>query len=623
MQVSSMSTRRRVVVAMLATVTLVGVLGAPARAGAAPPRDIHRFACPTDSPNPFTDLGGSVHEAAIRCAAAYGFINGTTSTTFSPDQPLTRGQAASTTARALAFAGVQLDTSDQGFTDIAQSVHRPAINGLAALGVVKGTSPTTFSPDAPMSRGQLAAVTARVLGPAGSDRLPDGPDAFTDDNGTDHERDINALAAAGIVVGVTSTEYDPSGSITRAEAASVLTRAQDFAVEHHLTNPIGAFHVVRAALTGASEVPGPGDGAANGTVELVHTAINGFLCLTFDIDAGLSGTATAAHVHQANAGAAGPIVLTLPTPPAQPNTPILFDDCISGADQSVLDAIFANPSGFYVNIHTDDHPNGAIRGQLSGFASTVSTRLSGDQEVPGPGESGGGGEVFIDAMDDGTTLCSFLSYQGSGTPMAAHIHKAAAGAAGPIVVTLPPFTEPPSSDGCIGGLDPALVRDITAHPEKYYVNVHTDAFPNGAVRGQLVPLFLLTTTLTPDAEVPGPGAPGSGGDASIDLQQGDTLCVRMHARGTDTPTAAHVHRGAAGVAGPVVVTLPTPTFNVADDCIPIDPGLYAEIAADPAGFYINVHTGAFPNGAMRGQLAVRPANQFSGYRAPTASFGAR
>jgi len=604
MRVKVGSKRVQVALAIVAIVVLCAG-AAPAEASAAPPRDIHRFGCPVDSPNPFTDTAGSVHNAAIRCQAAYGFVNGTTATTYNPEGALTRGQIASTLARGAAFAGVPLDTSDHGFTDIGGSVHKDAINALANLGVINGTSPTTFSPDDLVSRAQDASFIARLVGPVGSPQLPSGPDAFVDDNGSVHEANINALAAVGILGGVDPDHYNPSGTLSRGAAASIGARTQDFAVEHGLSHPLGGTQTLLAPLTGASEVPGPGDDNGVGTVELVKTSINGLLCLTFDIDTGLSSAATAAHVHQGAPGVAGPIVLTLPTPPALANTPSLTSECIPDVDQSTIDSIFADPAGFYVNIHTEDHPDGAIRGQLSGISSIFAAELFGDQEVPGPGETNASGVDFLDVMDDGTTICSFVFYGGAGNPTVAHIHKAAAGEAGPIVVTLPPFVGQgtTSSDGCVGGLDPTLVSDIAAHPDQYYVNVHTDAFPDGAERGQVQAEPLMATTLTPGEEVPGPGSADGAGDAFLDFQFGHVLCAELHVRGVDQPIAAHIHHGASGVAGPVVVTLPTPTFNTSRDCMEIDPALYSDIVAHPDQYYVNVHTGKFPNGALRGQLA--------------------
>jgi len=66
---------------------------------------------------------------------------------------------------------------------------------------------------------------------------------------------------------------------------------------------------------------------------------------------------------------------------------------------------------------------------------------------------------------------------------------------------------------------------------------------------------------------------------------------------------AHIHKGAAGVNGPIVVTLNTPDKNgTSTACADIDPALAKDILANPQGYYVNVHNADFPNGAARGQL---------------------
>jgi CHRD domain/S-layer homology domain len=589
--------------ALTATVAaaLLGMVPAPAGAAAAPPRDTSRFACPASLPDPFMDIHGSVHEQNIRCLAAYGFINGTTSTTFSPNGIVTRGQMASFLARVIAFSGAPLDPIDQGFTDIAGSVHEDAINALADAGVIQGTSPTTFSPNNPVTRGQSASLIGRT---AGEQEPAPAPDAFTDDEGSVHEDWINALAAVGIVGGVTPTLYHPAGHLTRAAAASMVARAQDFGVEAQLTIPVGGSQAIFASMSGDAEVPGPGDPNGSGTVALNSTAVDGLVCMTWDIDVGLADVPTMAHVHEGAPDEAGPIHFALPAPQMAAGEQTFETSCIPDLDQALIDELFADPAGFYVNIHTAALPDGAIRGQLSPPATPLGTLLSGSEEAPAPGEADGFGDAGLEVLADGTTICAFVFYAGTEDPMAAHIHEGAVGAAGPIVVTLRPFDVGfPVSDGCIGGLDPALVADIAANPDDYYVNVHTDLHPDGAVRGQLEQSTFLAGSLTGGAEVPGPGDADGAGEVGFDFFGDGIVCVRLTVRGISTPMAAHIHEAGAAAAGPIVVTLPTPMFNTSSECMEVDPALFAEIAANPGDYYVNVHNDDFPNGAVRGQLA--------------------
>jgi hypothetical protein len=119
-----------------------------------------------------------------------------------------------------------------------------------------------------------------------------------------------------------------------------------------------------------------------------------------------------------------------------------------------------------------------------------------------------------------------------------------------------------------------------------------------------------TAKLVGSVEVP-PGDPNASGTGLIRLNAAEGLvCFKLVVTGANAPiVAAHIHRGAAGVAGPVVVTLVAPAATAANanvqqskGCVSADPSLIREIAANPAGFYVNTHNKNFPAGIVRGQL---------------------
>lgn len=139
-----------------------------------------------------------------------------------------------------------------------------------------------------------------------------------------------------------------------------------------------------------------------------------------------------------------------------------------------------------------------------------------------------------------------------------------------------------------------------------------------AVVGVVVAL-LVTTALPAEAatlrlfsqmnganEVPGPGDPDGSGVSIVEISTRGEVCVRVAWEGIKPPVGWHIHRGTATEAGPVVIDF-TELLPSGDGCVEADPALLAEIRANPAGFYTNVHTEQFPGGAIRGQL-VRALN---------------
>jgi hypothetical protein len=112
-----------------------------------------------------------------------------------------------------------------------------------------------------------------------------------------------------------------------------------------------------------------------------------------------------------------------------------------------------------------------------------------------------------------------------------------------------------------------------------------------------------TIALTGEAESPA-GDPVGTGTATIRLRAGQgQVCFRLAVENLASAAAAHIHRGASGVAGPVVVPLTTPGADgVSSGCAPATRAVVSAILARPASYYANVHTAEFPAGAVRGQL---------------------
>lgn len=106
------------------------------------------------------------------------------------------------------------------FTDDDGSPHEPDINGIAAAAITLGCGGTNYCPHGSVTRAEMATFLVRSLKLA---PVPSGP--FTDTAGNIHAESINALAAAGITTGCSPTAFCPSGLISREEMATFLARA--------------------------------------------------------------------------------------------------------------------------------------------------------------------------------------------------------------------------------------------------------------------------------------------------------------------------------------------------------------------------------------------------------------
>ena len=167
----------------------------------------------------FKDICGSIHREAIEWMAAEQLTKGCEDgTKFCPDGVVSRAQMA-----AFLTAALDLPPGPDAFTDDEGSPHEDAINAIAAAGITSGCSGdgSMFCPNDPVSRAQMATFLTKAF------KLGPGPDVFVDDQGLIHEPAINSIAAAGITLGCNGAEklYCPGNSVTRGQMATFLFKA--------------------------------------------------------------------------------------------------------------------------------------------------------------------------------------------------------------------------------------------------------------------------------------------------------------------------------------------------------------------------------------------------------------
>lgn len=117
----------------------------------------------------------------------------------------------------------------------------------------------------------------------------------------------------------------------------------------------------------------------------------------------------------------------------------------------------------------------------------------------------------------------------------------------------------------------------------------------------------LTAALSGEAVVPDPpgGDPDGTGKAELTLNQGQgEVCFEISVSNVASPGPAHIHEGAAGEAGGVVVALTSSVSNSPEGCVDnVDADLIKAIRQNPANYYVQVHNTEFPAGVVRGQLS--------------------
>ena len=172
----------------------------------------------------FTDIDAHWAKENIRFAAARGLLSGMGNDTFSPDTPMTRGMFVTVLGR---LAGVDPAAyQETPFTDADLNRYDgPYAAWAAEKGIASGMTAAAFAPDANITRQQMAAILANYAKAMGYE-IPQTREAVTF---ADHSaiapwaaEAVTALQRAGILNGRNGNVFDPAGTATRAEVATVL-----------------------------------------------------------------------------------------------------------------------------------------------------------------------------------------------------------------------------------------------------------------------------------------------------------------------------------------------------------------------------------------------------------------
>jgi len=237
----------------------------------------------------------------------------------------------------------------------------------------------------------------------------------------------------------------------------------------------GNLCTLMAHMSGASENHDP-DGT--GTGYFTFNLDTNEVCYKMQV-ANIVLPATNAHIHIGGPGVDGPPVVPL----GIPDDTGYVEGCASEATAESVAAILADPFAYYVNVHTSDFPDGAIRGQLMGTFA-----LSGAAgDLPAEGDVNARGTAFATLNRETSELCYGFWTEGLSAPATgAALFAGESGQEGQSALDLTLPGEHGLSSACVP-VDQALFDQIEQNPQGYHFGLTSDTFPSGALRGQWPP----------------------------------------------------------------------------------------------------------------------------------------
>ncbi len=357
---------------------------------------------------------------------------------------------------------------------------------------------------------------------------------------------------------------------------------------------------LKGVFSGTQEVPSD-TSKGSGVVIVRYNTLTKVIELFGNYN-GLTSTINNSHIHRGAPGVSGPVIVDLTNSGDTIGT-------LSGTGtltKALEDSLLAGNT--YANVHSTKFPAGELRAQLTvttaGQTDFLSGKLTGAQEAP-PNISLATGSAYA-LVDRGTNIIYLTgSYSGfSGPSNAAHVHLQDPGVPGSVLF---PITHSSAVSGTIHAVDTvrASAADSISNGHSY-VNVHTSKFTGGEIRGQLLNttgVHYFAGTMSGANEVP-PNTSAAGGTVIVTYNTETNILqlVGDYQNLSAAVTGSHIHTGAAGTIGPVIIDLINTggTTGVLTGTDTLTDAQEMELFA--GNLYANVHSTMYTNGEIRTQL---------------------
>lgn len=281
---------------------------------------------------------------------------------------------------------------------------------------------------------------------------------------------------------------------------------------------------------------------------------------------------------------------------------------------------------FFILVYTDEFPDGELRGQLRAEpiapGESFEVELAGENQVPSVA-SPAFGTMTVNVFENTLTING--TFENLSSPLevignsSAHVHEGGLDESGPVVFDIDVTPGAEDLSGTFQLTVELTEEQLEAFEEgRYYVNIHTENYPAGELRGQLIEdapqfgfiVWEMQTELSPEDHAHAVDTDATGFMTAV-VREGRNLVLSGSFENLSSSlteiegSSAHVHRGAAGEAGEIVFNVEVLSGDGFSGTFYQERTLTEEEFGWLQGelLYLNIHTEQYPAGELRGQLA--------------------